>query len=306
MRRPLSLLCFLISFCGILHHKEVFAQEGLKDINGVQLYTKVVGEGLPLVIVHGGPGLDHSYLLPQIAQLGKYYKLIFFDMRASGRSSVNIDTNSMTLDTLLEDIDGIRKSFGIDKMNLMGHSWGGFLAMQYAVKYPDRLSSLLLINTSPASSKLKDETERVAQSRMTKEDSEARLTLLRSEAFRRRDPAAMASLFRISFRGSFFEPHYADSLSLVFQPNYSASSAMLQHLFKDRALLNYDLSRRLSAVRCPTLILGGEYDQVSPQILLDLQKSILSSTLVILKHCGHFPYIERQNDFIAAVRDFLQ
>ncbi len=221
MKRLPVLLSFMTQFYILLHSQEVNVQEGPRNINGVQLYTKVIGKGRPLVIVHGGPGLDHSYLLPQMAQLGKYYKLIFFDLRASGRSSIDVDTNSMNLSTFIEDIDGIRQSFGIEKMNLLDHSWGGFLAMAYAIKYPDRLSSLLLINTTPANSKLKDEAERRTRSRLTTDDSLARLTLLRSEAFRKREHSAMAKLFRISFRGSFAQRQYADSLSLIFQPNYA-------------------------------------------------------------------------------------
>jgi len=297
----LSLLYFMSHFCATL-----YAQGEIRNINGVQLYTRVIGEGKPIVIVHGGPGLDHSYLLPQMGELGKYFRLILFDLRASGRSSVDIDSNSMTLENLIEDIDGIRKSFGVQKVNLMGHSWGGFLAMSYAIKYPEHISSLLLINTVPASSKRRDETERISRSRITKEDSAARSALLRTEAFRKRTPDAMASLFRIVFGGSFYDRRYADSLTLTFQSNYSSSSAMLQYLFKDQTLRQYDLHQKLGTIQCPTLLLGGDHDQVSPDVLQEIHISISSSKLVILKNCGHFSYIECKEDFVAAVKDFLK
>ena len=79
---------------------------------------KRIGEGIPIVIVHGGPGMDHSYLLPQMGKLAKSYKLIFYDQRAMGKSSADFDTSAMTMNSLVEDLEGIRKAFGIEKMNL--------------------------------------------------------------------------------------------------------------------------------------------------------------------------------------------
>ncbi|MEK7251534.1 MAG: alpha/beta fold hydrolase, partial [Bacteroidota bacterium] len=89
----------------------VSIEEGFTQINGTQLFYKIIGKGTPIVILHGGPGLDHSYLLPQMAELAKTHKLIFFDQRASGKSSVDSDTNSMTMKNLVEDVEGIRKAF---------------------------------------------------------------------------------------------------------------------------------------------------------------------------------------------------
>jgi len=132
-------------------------EKGYKVINGVSHYYEVVGEGVPVVIVHGGPGLDHSYFLPQMKQLAKNYKLIFYDQRGMGKSSADFDGKQMTMDNLVEDLDGIRRAFGLEKMNLMGHSWGGLVSMFYAVKYPGRLQSLILSNTTPASSALRDQ-----------------------------------------------------------------------------------------------------------------------------------------------------
>ncbi len=119
----------------------VSIEEGFTQINGTQLFYKIIGKGTPIVILHGGPGLDHSYLLPQMAELAKTHKLIFFDQRASGKSSVDSDTNSTTMKNLVEDVEGIRKAFKLGKMNLMGHSWGGLLAMFYAIRFPNNITT---------------------------------------------------------------------------------------------------------------------------------------------------------------------
>ena len=110
------------------------------------------GQGYPIIVLHGRTGLDHGYFLPQLSKLGEDHRLFFFDQRASGKSSAAIDTNSMTIDNFVEDLEGLRRGFHPGKMNLLGHSWSGLVAMFCAVKYPDSLNSLILVNTTPESS----------------------------------------------------------------------------------------------------------------------------------------------------------
>lgn len=88
---------------------------GFKTINNTQLYCKVIGEGEPILIVHGGPGLNHEYFLPFLEHLSKKYKLIFYDQRSSGRSPIPADSNEITFTKFVDDIEGIRKEFGIEK-----------------------------------------------------------------------------------------------------------------------------------------------------------------------------------------------
>ena len=162
-----------------------------------------MGHGEPIVIVHGGPGLDHTYLLPQMEALAQHYRLIFYDQRASGRSTSTVDTNSMTMGNFVEDLEGIRKVFGIHKMNLLGHSWGGLVAMFYAVKYPENLNSLVLVNPSPASVDLRNASFTSMAQRTSREDSIAQTDLVKTEGFKRRDPSSMATFFRLLFRVNF-------------------------------------------------------------------------------------------------------
>ena len=115
--RVTVLILFTLLF-GCEAKKELYLEEGLKEINGTQLYYKILGEGEPIVVLHGGPGLDHSYFLPQMSELAKSHRLIFFDQRLSGRSSAFVDSNAVSMDHFVEDLDGIRLAFKLDKMNL--------------------------------------------------------------------------------------------------------------------------------------------------------------------------------------------
>jgi proline iminopeptidase len=286
--------------------KKLKVEEGMKAINGTELYYKTIGEGTPIVILHGGPGLDHSYFLPQMAQLARHYKLIFFDQRASGRSSNLVDTSAITMTNFVEDVEGIRKAFKLKKMNLFGHSWGGLVAMFYAVKYPDNLNSLMLVNSTPASAGWRNASFVLMARRASPEDSIAQARLVQTEGFRKRSPKAMSDFFRILFRSSFYNRTYADSLTLSLDTSFTTKSRLMQYLNKDTTLLNYDVFRKLSVVHCPTLIMSSRYDMVAPEANERLQQSIPGSTHVVLDSCGHFPFVEAPRKFFSTVEGFLK
>ncbi len=279
------------------------AEEGTKQINGVTLYYKIIGRGEPIVVLHGGPGMDHSYFLPHMERLAKNYKLIFFDQRASGRSSAPKDSSGITLENFVADIEGIRTAFGLEKMNLMAHSWGGLLAMQYALKHGDRLKSLILIGSVSPNSADNDAANRTLQSRFTRQDSLDRAQVMQSLAFQKRESKALADFFKIVFRSTFHDRKYARQLNLTFQPDYAKKSALLRYLGKEMA--TYDLYPQLAALHVPTLILYGEAESLPSEAMQKLNKTIKDSELVILKYCGHFPFIEAPQDFVVNVKSFL-
>jgi proline iminopeptidase len=205
----------------------------------------------------------------------------------------------------VEDLEGIRKAFGIHKMNLLGHSWGGLIAMFYAVKYPENLNSLVLVNSSPASVALRNASFTAMAQRTSREDSIAQADLVQTEGFKKRDPSTMARFFRLLFRGSFYDPRFADSLTLSMDTSYGTKSRLIRYLNKDRDLAAYDLFQRLKVIRCPTLIVGSDHDMVIPEANERLHESIPASSIIMLRHCGHFPYIEAPKEFFGALEDFL-
>ncbi|HWP81030.1 MAG TPA: alpha/beta fold hydrolase [Bacteroidota bacterium] len=278
-------------------------EEGWKQINGVRLYYKMIGSGEPILVVHGGPGLEHSYFLPQMEDLARTHRLIFFDHRGHGKSDIPGDTTAMGITNFVNDIEELRKEFNLGTMNLMGHSWGGLVAMWYAVTYPHNLKSLLLINsTSPRS---EDRIIGMAEvsKRTTRQDSVDRAAILRSEDFRARKAEAFERLFRINFRALLADRRFADSLRLRFPPDYAVRNRVLQYLRKD--LDSYDLTNDLRLIDVPTLILHGDSDPTPVEISRSLQSHIHGSTLVILERAGHFPFVEQPTAFRTAIDTFL-
>lgn len=127
-------------------------QEGFVDANGVMIYYKIIGRGAPLLVVHGGPGASHDYLLPYLLPLARTNKVIFIDERASGRSEKLEDASQYTVENMVEDVEAVRQALNLGKMNLLGHSYGGVLAQAYALKYQKNLSHLILGSTFSSTS----------------------------------------------------------------------------------------------------------------------------------------------------------
>src|SRR5215472_11858336 len=122
-------------------------EEALVDNGGVILYVKTVGHGPPLVVVHGGPGASHDYLLPNLYRLATSYRLVFIDERGSGRSPRLEDPKQYTVEKMADDVEAVRAALNLGKIALLGHSYGGVVVQAYAFKYQVNLSHLILGST---------------------------------------------------------------------------------------------------------------------------------------------------------------
>lgn len=115
--------------------------------------------------------LDHSYLSPHFKSLAKEYQLIYFDQQLSGRSSAEVDSSEVRMSNFIEDIEAFRRELDIGKFHLAGHSWGCLLTMNYAIKYPSKLHSLILMNSMPASSNMWRKEAEILAEKTSEEDS---------------------------------------------------------------------------------------------------------------------------------------
>lgn len=297
-----AIATLLFSGCNFFD-KEIVSETGYLEVNGTRLFYETMGEGDPIVILHGGPGMEHGYFLPHMKPLANTHKLIFFDQRACGRSSADVDSASMTMAQFVEDIDAVRTHFGIEKMNLLGHSWGGLLAMWYAKTYPDRLKSLILVNSIGASREFTAQAFETMNSRISDTDKIHREKIMRSEAFQRGDSAAMLELYRFSFAQSFYRRELLDSLRLRITSDALERQQLLTGLYPD--LTDYDLHDALRAVWCPVLILHGAYDATPAEALSKVAMHLPDARMVAVPQCGHWAFIEQPEMFFREVNAFL-
>lgn len=280
------------------------SDENTVSVAGASLFVKTLGEGAPLLFVHGGPGLDHSYFLPHVRPLAESNTLVFYDQRSSGRSGIGEPT-AFSMEQFIADLDRVRASTGVEKVHLLAHSWGGLIAMQYALSYPGRLNSLILVNPNAASAAIQQDVLERLQARVTPFRKAEQAALLQTEAFHRRDPAALTDFFRLNFKSSFYDTTKVEQLSFYFDSTFTRKSTALGQLRADSTLTAYDLYASLQTLDIPTLILHGSHDPSSPEEIALLQEAIPHSRLVQMDSSGHFPFIEQPELFSYHIQTFL-
>ena len=277
--------------------------EGFLEINGTTLYYKTMGSGEPIVVLHGGPGFDHQQFLPYIGELSSRYKVILYDQRGTGLSSGPVDATSISIHNFVEDIEGIRKAFGIAKMNLLGHSWGGMLAMHYAVRHPDKLKSLILCSTAATAESFGVMRKTIARNRQP-QDTALLESISESQEFQDRDPRALERFWRTYFKAYFADPSLAAGITLVFTDNTIRNSDAVAGYILD-SVGAFDLHADLGVVHAPTLILHGDSDPIPVAYAERIHESIPSSELVIAESSGHWIFIDATDRFRSSVFDFL-
>lgn len=280
--------------------KEVFV-----DVNEAKLFCRIIGKGKPVIVLHGGPGLTQDYLLPQMAQLASQHQLIFYDQRANGRSTGDINSELMNVDTFVQDLETIRKTLGFEKISILGHSWGGFLAMKYAIAYPEAVESLILSNSMPASSEdlqifLKEYMKRLAP-------YQAELkTIQKSQAFSVGDPEAVTRYWEIVFGVYFDKPEQISQLNLQMTPQTGMNVSKIYEKVGAVFRGPFNLHAQLARLKIPTLVIHGQTDVIPPVIAEHIHESISASDYVLLQGCGHFPYIEQPELYFKQINDFLE
>jgi len=278
-------------------------EDGLISVNGTRLFVHREGSGEPAIVIHGGPLLDHTYLQPYLAPLGAELELIFYDQRLSGRSDGVVDSTSVRLNTFVDDIEALREALGLERVHLIAHSWGGLLAMKYAVSYPDRLRSLMLLDPMAPTAALWREEERALAASLAPQDTAGAGALRATEAFAAREPAAMEAVLRHSFRSQFRDRALSEELTFHVGADYLERSRQFGFMIGD--LSTFDLIEELRGVDVPTLVLYGE-DEPGVTIGGDaILEAIPGAQRVTIPDTGHFPFVEQPEAFLGAVRVFL-
>ncbi|MDX1619048.1 MAG: alpha/beta fold hydrolase, partial [Balneolaceae bacterium] len=244
--------------------------------------------------------LRPSYLKP----LSDQYELIFYDQRLSGRSTADLDSTEIGLDILVDDIEGIRNKFDLDKIHLTGHSWGALLAMKYALKYPSNLRSLVLLNAMPASSELWNREEEIIAERITREDRLRRQAIVTSDLFQDNRPKAVEELLLLYFRNQFQDETLTDSLDFEIPDDYSERGRRFGYIMND--IENYNLHPELSAMKVPTLLVYGSIEPATSISGPKLQQTLPNSEMIVIEDAGHFPFVEKPDLFLARLREFLE
>jgi len=281
--------------------------QGFVDISGFKIYYESFGEpgekGTVLVL-HGGPGSTHDYLLSlkDLTQFG--YRVIFYDQLGCGRSDVPPEDSFFTVDNYVEEVEKVRQSLGLSSIHLLGQSWGGMLALAYALRYQSNLKSLIIASGLAS----------------------VPLTVSEMQRLRSEFPKDIQDVLKkYEANGDLKNPEYVRVLRLVYKKHLNRLEDWPEELVYSMnhtgrpyyvmwgpdeftctgTLMNWDITNQLHKLKVPCLITVGRHDEVTPKVAESMHKEIRGSKMVIFENSSHQAMWEEREDYMRAVGDFL-
>ncbi len=279
-------------------------EEGFTTTTGSPLYWAKYGRGNApkLLVLHGGPGADHCYMLPQMLHLGERYDLLFYDQRGGGRSKSGARV-PITWRTHVEDLGAVVTEFGLEPLSIVGYSWGAMLALLYTIEQrrnphlvpPARLA---LINPAPLTREYRRQFEaEFARRQQSPEIQKMREELARS-GLREKDPAVYRQrAFELGVAGYFSDPKKARDLT-----PFRVVGRVQQSVWE--SLGDFDLIGDLEGIKIPSIVIHGRDDPIPLASSVEAAR-VLGTNLVVLDDCGHVPYVEQPERLFSALDTFL-
>ena len=283
-------------------------KEGYVPVDGYRVWYRSVGGGegehTPLLILHGGPGVPHDYLENLEALASDTQRVIFYDQLGCGRSDQPADTSLWRVERFVEELATVRRELGLDSVHILGQSWGGMLAIEYALTQPQGLASLILSNTTSSIPLWVAEANRL-RSELPPEVNDA---LSRHEAAGTTDDQEYQDAMQVFYDRHVIRvkpmPEYVqralDNTGFVYAYMNGPSEFHVIGVIKD-----WDRTDRLSEIHVPTLILSGRYDEATPAINTILHKGIAGSEWILFENSSHLSHVEEPELYMQTVRAFL-
>ena len=281
---------------------------GFTKTTPVPLYWTAYGpEGAPrLLVIHGGPGAHHDYLLPQMLALAEKHELIFYDQRGGGQSKTE-DRSPITWETHVSDLGLVARELVGDSPSIVGYSWGGLLTLLYTVEALEQGAEvgptparLVLIDPAPATRPFRAQFEANFSERQAGASVQKLREELAQSGLRERDPDAYRQrAFELSVAGYFADPRRAQDLT-----PFRVIGRVQQQVWE--SLGDFDLLQRVEQVEIPVLILHGRHDPIPLEASEALARALPDARLVVLEHSGHVPYVEEPEVLFTEIERFLE
>lgn len=268
-----------------------------RHVNGVEVFERRTGDGPSVVVLHGGPGAQHDYLLPGFDTLAIGRTLIYYDQRGGGRSPVGRNV-PVGWREQVADLEALREVWGIPRLRIAGYSWGGLLALLYATQYPDRVERLGLVSAAPVWREARADFEARFSARNMAPALQEERRALRESGLRERDPEAhRRQLFELSVAAYFYDPSRARDLT-----PFRVTGRTQEEVWN--SLADFDLRPAVSRLQVPAMVLHGDSDPI-PLYAAETTAHLLKASFHLLARCGHVPYVEAPEEFSRLLGAFL-
>ena len=280
------------------------------NVNGIKLWYETEGRGEPLVLVAGGPGDPHAVFHLFFSRLADRQQLVYFDEFGVGKSDRAKSSREYSFARDVENLEGLRKALGLAKMNLLGQSYGGMVAQAYALKYPEAVERLILVDTFYSGQMWQannDNSNREIQTQFP--EVWAQLQKLRAMGLRSSAPEHQAIYDSVPL-GLFY---FFDASKATLLPGEPSNTDLYYAIAGDDAdftiggdIATLDFRAGLRKLTMPILVIAGRYDRISlPQWAVKYKTYAPQAHFVMMENSGHFPYIEEPQKMLSVLRDFL-
>lgn len=302
-RINLVVICVYLLIAFVLHAQET----GFVPSRGVKNFYRTFGAiGQPILIINGGPGMNSNGFAEMAQKLsaGGTHRTIIYDQRGTGKSVLtSLDTSTITMQLMVDDIETLRKHFGFEKWTILGHSFGGVLGAYYATLHPDRIDKLIFSSSGGINLDFLNYVGARINSRLTQQERDS---LAYWSA--RIDGGDTSHHARLQ-RGMALAPAY------VFEKKYvpviaerltQGNSIINGLVFENLRAIRFDCTERLRRFQRPTLIIQGKEDIIKVETAEYAHKILPNSRLVLLEKCAHYGWLDKEAEYFAAVRQFLR
>jgi len=296
-------------FAIVSAQQAVEPQGKLVVVNGSRLWYRIAGHGTPLLLIPGGPGSSHNYFYPGLERLADSFQLIYFDAFGRGQSDRAKSSGEYSLDRDIEDVEGLRKALGFDKIAVYGHSYGGVVAQGYALRYPQSLSRLILANTCHSAEMWQgcnDNWNNEIQNQYP--EVWAELQEIRAKGSVTSDPEYQKVQGRVPLcLLYFYDPSYSNITVDTSPDVFNQIAGPDANVVLGGDLASIDFRSRLREIQVPTLILAGRFDRVAmPRFSMQFRTFMPDAQFVLFEKSGHLPFIEEPELHDSIVRKFLE
>ena len=286
------------------------AREGFVEAGaGVRLYYRLAGSGRDtLVVIHGGPGFSSDYFAHDLDPLIRQgHALLFYDQRGTGRSTLVSDSSGLDGQRFAEDLEAVRRHFRLERLTMLGHSWGAGVVALYAARYPERVGRVLIVGGIPLTMKGLTETFAGIYASLDSVSRNRMQELMAARQANPEDPALCRQYYVIWFHPFFVDPAARKRLE-VCSGSAEARRNKIESVDKYvlSSLGDYDWRPTLRSLSVPTLVIHGEKEVIPVAAAREWVATLPDSRLLLMPGVGHFLYMEAPEPFFRAVDVFLK
>jgi proline iminopeptidase len=305
---------FLIVACLTVRAQEIRHPQGrLITVNGAKLWCETEGSGEPILLIPMGPGRSHDYFHPYFSVLAEKHEIIYFDPFGRGKSDRARSVGDYSFERDVEDIEGLRQALRIEKLIIVGHSYGGMVAIAYALKHPSSVQKLVLLNTQLSSEDWQayaDNFDYLIRNHFP--DNWARIQELRAQGFHSGSPELQAALKGLPW-GRLMSFYDASNRAKLNTPPDSFNEDVEFALGGDDIVfyVKGDLARldfriQVKDLKMPFLVVAGLFDRgLLPKSALLFKKYAPQADFIMMQKSGHFPWVEESAELTNILRRFL-